>query len=216
MIVARLHIVIILLLAVTVWAAVLFVLGVPISIEHAAPFGVVVGFLGLVALAVEHFLWHQRWLHGWLFCRPDLRGTWIVELQSSYLDPVTKTTIPSFICYMGVTQTFSKLQLHLMTPQAESWLIAHTITKSPSEDGYQIYAVYQNKPNVHLRMQRSEMHYGAMILDTHGPQKVWPETVTGEYFTDRLTKGSLVLSRRIAVHKTRFVDADAAFKAHSE
>lgn len=207
----RLHIVIVLSLAVIVWAADLFIRGTPISIEHAAPFGIVVGFLGLVALAVEHFLWRQRWLHGWLFSRPDLQGTWLVELQSSYVDPSTKMRIPPIVCYMGVTQTFSKLQLHLMTAQSESWLIAHAVTKSPSEDGYQVYGVYSNKPNVHLRANSSEMHFGAMVLDTHGP-KYRPETMTGEYFTDRLTKGSLVLSRRIGMHKTRFADADAAFK----
>ncbi|TDK31561.1 hypothetical protein [Luteimonas terrae] len=207
----RLHIVIVLLLAVVVWGVVLLIQGTPISIEHAAPFGIVVGFLGLVALAVEHVLWRQRWLHGWLFCRPDLRGTWLVELQSSYEDPATKIRIPPIVCYMGVTQTFYKLQLHLMTPESESWLIAHSITKSPSEDGYKVFGVYSNQPNVHLRAYRSEIHFGAIVLDTHGPQKLRPATVTGEYFTDRLTKGSLLLSRRIAAQKTRFADADAAF-----
>ena len=211
MTITRLHIVLVLLLTVVVWAAVLLIRGTPISIEHAAPFSIVVGFLGLVALGVEHVMWRQRWLHGWLFCRPDLRGTWLVELQSSYLDPATNIRLPPITCYMGVTQTFSKLQMHLMTPESESWLIAHAVTKSPSEDGYQIFGVYSNKPNVHLRAHRSEMHFGAIVLDTHGPQKLRPETMTGEYFTDRLTKGSLLLSRRIPAHKTRFADADSAF-----
>lgn len=209
----RMHIVLILLLAMIVWAVVLLIQGTPITTEHAAPFSTVVAFLGLVALAVEHFLWRQRWLHGWLFCRPDLRGTWLVELQSSHLDQSTGNRIPSVICYMGVTQTFSKLHLHLMTKESESWLIAHAVNKSPGEDGYQVFGVYSNKPDVHLRAIRSEIHFGAVVLDTHGPQKIRPETLSGEYFTDRLTKGSLSLSRRIPAHKTRYRDAVLAFES---
>lgn len=208
----RLHIVLVLLLAMVVWATVLLIQGTPISIDHAAPFSVVVGFLGLVALSVEHVLWRQRWLHGWLFCRPDLRGTWLVELQSNYVDPTTGTRIKPITCYMGVTQTFSKLQLHLMTQESESWLIAHAVSRSPSEDGYQVCGVYSNKPNVHLRALRSEIHMGAIVLDTHGSQKLRPETLTGEYFTDRLTKGSLLLSQRVSEHKSRFADAAKAFE----
>lgn len=208
--VTRLHITIALLLAVVVWATALLLQGTPISMGHARPFGFVVAFLGLVALAVEHVLWRQSWLHGWIFCRPDLRGTWAVELQSSYIDPTTGSHIAPIICYMGVSQTFSKLQLHLMTAESESWLAAHSISKSPNEDGYQIFGVYTNKPSVHLRTNRSEMHIGALVLETHGPSKIRPDTISGEYFTDRLTKGSMLISNRITEHKTRFADAGLA------
>lgn len=213
MTVTRVHIILVLLLATIVWAAVLLMQGTQISIEHAAPFSIVVGFLGFVALAVEHVLWRQRWLHGWLFYRPDLRGTWLVELQSNYEDPTTGNRISPIICYMGIAQTFSKLQLHLMTQESESWLIAHSVMKSPNEDGYRVCGVYSNKPSVHLRAFRSEIHMGAIVLDTHGPQKLRPEALAGEYFTDRLTKGSLLLSKRISAHTTRFADAAEAFKS---
>lgn len=208
--VTRLHITVALLLAAVVWAGVLLLQGIPVSMEQAAPFGTVVTFLGLMALAIEHVLWRRRWLHGWMFCRPDLRGTWTVELQSSYVDPATGKRIAPIVCYAGVTQTLSKLQIHLMTPESESWLIAHSISKSQNEDGFQVFGLYTNKPGVLLRANRSEMHIGALVLDTHGLSNIRPETMTAEYFTDRLTRGSILFSGRINEHKTRFIDAAAA------
>ena len=113
------------------------------------------------------------------------------------------------VCYMGVEQTLSTLQMHLMTPESESWLIADRIRPSPSGNGYQVAAVYTNKPKIHLRGDRSEMHQGALVLDTHGPN-FRPDTLTGEYWTDRKTKGQMNLTTRVCQVFTRYEDAERA------
>ena len=59
---------------------------------------------------------------------------------------------------------------------------------------------------MYLRGDRSEIHQGALILDTHGPSGK-PETLTGEYWTDRKTTGSMNFSRRVSMVSTRFDDA---------
>ncbi len=65
---------------------------------------------------------------------------------------------------MGVEQTLSKLQVHLMTPESESWFISDHIRPSPNGNGFQVIGVYTNEPNIHLRDERiSEMHQGAII-----------------------------------------------------
>ena len=158
----------------------------------------------------EFLLWRWSWLHGWFVKRPDLRGTWRVELQSDWIDPATNVVVPIIICYMGVEQTLSTLQMHLMTPESESWFIAERITPSRSKVGYRVAGVYTNEPKTHLRGKRSEIHLGGMLLDTHGPANR-PNTLTGEYWTDRKTKGQMKFTSRLPDVFTRFEDADQAF-----
>ena len=164
---SRLHITAFVAIAALVWGLVLAVQGTPLGREHLAPFGSVVGALVLLGLAFEHVLWRKRFLHGWFVKRPDLRGTWKVELQSSYVRSETGERVLPIVCYMGVEQTLSKLQMHLMTPESESWFIADRVRESPNGNGYQVIGVYTNEPNIHLRDERiSEMHQGAIIIET--------------------------------------------------
>jgi hypothetical protein len=212
MVFTRLHISLSLAIAVGVWGLVLWLQGTPLTWDHLAPFGTVVGALVAVAVAFEHLLWRIPWLHGWLVKRPNLRGTWRVELRSDWVDPATGRGIAPITAFMGVEQSFSTLHMHLMTPESESWLIADAIRLSPTGTGYQIVGVYTNKPELHLRGDRSEMHYGAIALNTHGPQHR-PETVTGEYWTDRKTSGRMESSARAAEIFTRFTDAERASRS---
>ena len=81
----RLHITAFLGLGALVWW---LVLGAPrVSWEYLQPFGTVVGFLVAFGAAFEFLLWRWSWLHGWFVKRPDLRGTWRVELQSDWIKP---------------------------------------------------------------------------------------------------------------------------------
>ncbi len=204
----RLHITALLGLAALVWW---LVLGAPmVRREYVQSFGFVVGVLVVVGVVFEYVLWRWSWLHGWFVKRPDLRGTWRVELQSDWIDPDTSLGEPLIVCYMGVSQTLTTLQMHLMTSESESWSIAEAISQSPSRVGYRVAGVYTNKPQTHLRGTRSEMHLGGVLLDTHGPTNR-PDTITGEYWTDRKTKGRMTFTKKLPAVFTRFDDADRAF-----
>ena len=207
---SRLHITVFLALAVAGWAVVLLVKGTPITLAHLSPFGIVVGFLVILALLFDRVLWRFRWLHGWFVKRPDLRGTWRVELQPDWVDAKIGRDAPLIVCYIGVEQTLSTLQMHLMTGESESVFIAKEITSSPNATGYRVVGVYTNKPHVHLRGDRSEIHNGALILETHGPPSR-PESLTGEYWTDRKTTGRMTFTNRVHEILTRFEDADRHF-----
>ena len=99
---------------------------------------------------------------------------------------------------MGVVETLSVLQMHLMTPESESWFIAASIISSRSEVGYQVAGVYANEPKTHLRGNRSEIHRCGLLQETHGPANR-PDTLPGEYWTDRRTKGVMTLTERLPV-----------------
>ena len=55
------------------------------------------------------------------------------------------------------------------------------------------------------------MHFGGVIFDTYGPANR-PDTLTGEYWIDRKTKGHMALTGRSPVVWTRFEDADTNLK----
>lgn len=207
----RLHITVFVILAALIWVIVLLCQGTPVTWAHGRPFSIVVSTLVALGLLLEFVLWRQPWLHGWFVKRPDLRGTWRIELQSSYVRPETNERVPMIVCYMGVKQTLSRLQMHLMTPESESWFIADHIRLSPNGSGYQVIGVYTNEPNLHLRGARiSEMHQGAIIIETHGPV-LRPNTLTAKYWTDRKTTGTMEFTARVDEVCTRFADARLAF-----
>lgn len=207
---SRLHITVFVGLVAVVWALALVFNGTGVSREHLGPFSLVVTVLVLLWGVFEYRLWRHPWLHGWFVKRPDLRGTWRVELKSDWVDPESGQETGALICYMGVEQTLSKLQMHLMTLESESWLIAESICLSPSGRGYQVAGIYMNKPQVHLRGDRSQIHRGAFVLDTHG-SAAWPDTMTGEYWTDRKTSGRMNLTSRVWDIATHFDEADVLF-----
>lgn len=51
------------------------------------------------------------------------------------------------------------------------------------------------------------MHLGALIIDTHGSSALRPETLTGEYWTDRKTVGRMKFSTRSETVYTHFTQA---------
>ena len=204
---SRLQISVSLGIATIAWATVLWLQGRQLSLTDLAPFSTVVGVLAFGALLLEKFLWRQPWLHGWFVQRPDLRGTWEVQLQSDWVNPETGLSVGTITCYMGVEQTLSTLHMHLMTPESESWFVAHSLRPSPSENGFQIVGVYTNKPQVHLRSATNAMHLGAVIIDTHGGSSLRPETLTAEYWTDRKTVGRMTFGNRSDTIYTQFSQA---------
>lgn len=208
----RLHISAFLAAAVLAWGAVLYFQGVRFGSDELfrqlAPFSTVVGVLLTLSVGLDRFAWRLPLLHGWFVKRPDLRGTWRVHLQSNWRDPQTDSPIAPIVCYMGVTQTLSTLQIHLMTAESESWFVADQIIPSRNGNGYRVLGVYTNEPSVHLRGVRSEIHRGALDFSTHGPANR-PTTLAGEYWTDRGTAGTMTLEGRVPTVFTRFAHADA-------
>ena len=215
MTIGRMHIVVFLGLTVVIWTVVLLIFGTSVTLQHLAPFSLVVSGLVIVQILIEYWLWSKPWLQGWFVKQPDLRGTWRVVLNSDGIDPKTNKTKDPIICYAGIKQSLSNLQLHLMTSESESWLVANAVVASPSEHGFQVVAVYTNKPNIHLRSQSSTMHLGALIMDTHGPCVAAPDQLTAEYWTDRKTIGTMEFSDKKSKLYTRYDEADAAFKQMS-
>ena len=94
---------------------------------------------------------------------------------------------------MTIRQTYSRFSARMVTRESSSFLVAHKIEQQ--NDGiFQLFGTYQNTPDIALRGKRSEIHYGALLLEIQGDP---PKSLAGHYWTDRGTKGSLELRDRI-------------------
>jgi hypothetical protein len=191
---SRLHLSTILLVAAALWGGMLVFEGVSVNGTWLRPFSTVVGVLLLLLVAFDLWAWRLRILHGWFVPRPDLRGTWRVELQSDWKDPATDAVIGPIVAYLVVRQTFSSLSIRMLTAESASELVAAEINKA-GDGTYRLAAVYRNEPKLTVR-DRSSIHYGALVLDVQGdPVK----DLAGYYWTDRNSRGEL---RTLARHAT--------------
>lgn len=205
----RLHIASFIGLTIIVWLVVLWAQGKPVlTIDFLRPFGLVVGTIVLVVGVFARWGWAWPLFQGWYVKRPDVRGTWQVDLQSSWINLETNEGIPPIKAYIAVRQTLTTLSLRLMTPESKSRLIAHSIELS--DDGiYRIAGIYRNEPRVELQGDRSEIHHGSLLLEVYGTP---PTSMEGHYWTDRGTRGTMTISRKKEKLFDNFEAAQAAFR----
>lgn len=208
---SRIHISSFIGLTIVVWLVALWVQGMPVlSVAFLKPFGIVVGAISIVVGVFNKYAWAWPVFRGWYVKRPDIRGTWEVELKSSWVNPETGQGIAPIIAYAAVRQTLLSLSLRLMTRESRSILIAHSIEQE--QDGvFRLAGIYRNEPKIELQGVRSQIHHGAFTIEIHGKPV---DSLDGHYWTDRETRGGMRLRRRISkVHET-YESASGAFGAH--
>ncbi len=193
-----------LLVAVVVWGAFLWLLGIQLTWDHAKPFSLTLAALTSAWWLFNKYLWN-RWPCTRFGNPPDLTGTWRVELKSSYKSPAGDA-VPAVKAYAVVRQTYSTLSIRLMTEQSESHLVASSVDQNADGTTF-IYGVYQSDPSILLRSKVSEIHYGSFKYKVIGCP---PSEVIGHYWTDRSTNGSIRFYDRAAAHHDSFASAEAA------
>jgi len=192
------------------WMAALWWKDFPVlNIGFLAPFTVVVGIVGAVAAAFNKWLWSWSIFRGWYINRPDLRGTWKVELQSDWKDPDTGQGVPLITAYLAIRQSLTSLNLRLMTPESKSLSLAYSIDIEADEI-YRVYSIYRNEPKLELQGQRSEIHHGSLVLEVHGEP---PTSMEGNYWTDRNTTGVMKMTDRNKIVFSTFADADREYQS---
>lgn len=201
-------------IALTIWTLMLWFRDMPITWGGFLSFGTVVSGTFIACILFDKFLWPCRLrgmclCHGWLVACPDIRGTWQVELKSSWINPDTKQPLEPITCYYSVRQTSSTLEMHLMTPESESWLEVHRFERSKKTGGYRLVAVYTNEPNAFLRGIRSEIHRGTIDFHFSGRNASRPTAFDGTYWTDRGTRGIMAGTLKSAEAASTFADASA-------
>lgn len=192
----RAHIVSFVILTVSLWCLVLVALGKPIlNFDYLSPFSIVVSLLVVIYFIFSKWAWAWRIFHGWYVRRPDLRGTWRVNLFSNWPNTESDNETTIIVGFAAIRQTLTSLSIRLMTEESKSSLVAHSIELK--DDGiYQATAIYRNEPRIELQGKQSEIHHGALLLEIIGSP---PAEMDGHYWTDRFTRGTILFNERRSV-----------------
>lgn len=134
---------------------------------------------------------------------------WKVALQSTYRDPETREPKGRIDAYIAIRQTFTSLSVRLMTAgEHESFLVASSFDINDDGTTY-LYGVYQGVPSISDRKEVTAIHYGSFRYKIIGS----PVTrLSGHYWTDRETGGSIDLFDRRSELFDSFASAEAARK----
>ncbi|HTE41012.1 MAG TPA: hypothetical protein VK629_09280 [Steroidobacteraceae bacterium] len=168
--------------------------------------GTVITLIYTAVMAFGKYAWPWAVFRGWLVKRPDLRGSWKVTLVSDYIDPNTGIAVPPIRAYMVVRQTLTTLSMRLFTKESRSVSVAHSIEQET--DGlFGLSAVYRNVPKIEHQGKKSAIHHGALLMEIH---EVIPQRLEGHYWTDRRTRGEIVMERKSGSCFSSFEDASRA------
>jgi len=205
--VTRIHITIYVIIVIVLWVIVSWIQGVnAISIKFFKPLGTVIALLTLLASLFIRYAWSWSVFRGWFVERPDIRGTWKVELKSSWIDPETGVQTPPITGYATIRQTLTKLSIRIMTKDSRSLLIAHSFEQEL--DGLvRLNAIYRNEPKIELQGGRCDIHHGSFTLNIYGKPI---SKLEGYYWTDRGTKGGMILSDQISELYDTYEEAASA------
>src|SRR5262245_11273691 len=171
----------------------------PVLILHGVSTpALITSFLGLVTptglllIAFDKWMWRWRWLYPWLVSQPNIEGTWRGEFISSFREQ-DGTQIPPARAFLVVRQSFFSVSVRMLTLEARSDPLAHTI-KDFEEGGPTLIGTYRGIPNVEVR-SGSALHFGGVMLRILGGN---PATrLEGEYWTSRGTHGGLAFKERL-------------------
>ncbi|PZU43832.1 MAG: hypothetical protein DI566_13595 [Microbacterium sp.] len=173
-----------------IYSIVLFILGFDLPVYWRF----VVSFLPTLAVigVVGWDLWVWRWpgVQG-LVRRPDLRGLWRVSLT-----PHPDSVIPEggnrgpIAAFLEIKQSFWAVHLRLYTEQSSSKSTATTWLPAYESSVDNLTFTYDNVPKM-SESHRSMRSAGACNLM---PASLKPSEIEGTYFTDRFTKGDMILT----------------------
>jgi hypothetical protein len=175
-----------------VWTTVLYLSGIKLPTFGQQVVANIPTALLVLTIAFDLWLWKipgMNRLHG----RPQIGGTWTTTVtphpdshipDGGNAGPISGITV--------IEQTFWTLAVTMQTGESESVSRAESIAPDGGSRTRKVLTyTYTNTPQMAVR-HRSPIHVGATMLTIDGPR---PDTLTGIYWTGRLTIGDLTLTR---------------------
>jgi hypothetical protein len=172
------------------WSVALLVAGVQLSGTISKVLGSLPVLIVVLFAIFDTWLWHIGPIKR-LAKRPDLNGTWKGTLTSLRADgsgqEVAHAPIPVFL---AIKQSYLNLNITLLSQESSSRSIAALVQVNP-EGNFTVYYHYTNTPGLTVR-DRSPIHSGGAKLEV---TDVAPQSLEGEYWTDRRTRGAFTMKR---------------------
>jgi hypothetical protein len=173
----------------TVYAVALYLSGIHIQAGAKEALSYLPTILTFLVALWDIWLWRLPLLQR-LAKRPWIAGIW-----SASLTPTAQSHIPPggnrgpIKAYVIISQTFWSTRIRQYTAESRSDSHASIWSDTASGSDRTLTYTYANRPRQELE-DRSRPHLGTASLDIVGLR---PSTMTGDYFTDRYTKGDMEL-----------------------
>lgn len=191
--ISRPHLWALILLAIGVFVGAIWISGGQVSLGWSAYLSVTITVVvGAIAI-FNLWLWRLNFLQGWFVKRPHLWGTWNAAIKTEWIDPVSSERRQSVKATLAIRQTYAALQVRMTSEQSRGELFCANLL-AKDDGGFRLTGIYRNEPNLAERA-RSTIHYGSFLLDIEGPANS-PTRMTGHYWTDRDTKGEMIVDER--------------------
>jgi hypothetical protein len=172
-----------------IWLALLVLAGAAGQFAQVSQVTSIVPAMLAGAALFERYGWRWSRLHPWPIRMPVIRGTWRGLLTSLWVDPKTGERPAPKTAYLTVAQTLTTVSVRLHTDESASEQLAGIVEIRKGTGERIVIWTYMNTPRMDLR-EGSRPHYGGALLTIFGEP---PGRLEGEYWTDRASKGALVM-----------------------
>lgn len=181
-------------LAILIWLGLIYLTGVDFKQDPVAALKMLSPSLGIVfVLALCFVQWFWRWKI-WpksIVPIPNLNGTWVGHLQSTWISPETNEKIPPIPVALVIDQTFLRCTCTQITKESTSMSFQSSLILNENDTVYLCFS-YSNSPKMAVQ-ERSPTHSGTAMLRIANGEKI---LLIGEYWTSRKTTGDIELEFR--------------------
>lgn len=148
-------------------------------------------YTGIFYIIFSKYLWKIKYFHPWLVPYPNIQGTWVGTLESTWIDPKTGKRIAPIPVQFCIKQDFEHLYISMYTKESSSYSQTARFLEE-SDKSLMISYTYSNKPEATVR-DRSEIHDGAAYLRIVEDGEI---ILKGEYWTSRKTTGDIKIKKK--------------------
>lgn len=158
-------------------------------------FGLIPKVVSIDLLVVAAFVkwgWKLKIFRGWLVPFPNLNGSWVGFIHSDWKNPETGEKPPPIPVMLTINQSFFHISCMMCTSEMESSSYSEGFLLEPERQIKNLAYSYASKPRLSLN-ERSIPHDGTAVFKIIENPK---QKLVGRYWTERLTKGEIVLEYR--------------------